>query len=120
MSLATPVDSLPTARTRSLSLIAVIASAFISTLTLAITTPFSSTLPFAITTPLLAVRLAAAGLSGGWIGLNTGAGAAAILLVSMATPWLGRRLGSFWALMLSIMVMALGVGLLPVWDGIVG
>jgi MFS family permease len=88
--------------------IAVIASAFISTLT------------FAIMTPLLAVRLAAAGLSGGWIGLNTGAGAAAILLVSMATPWLGRRLGSFSSLIVSILVMALGVGLLPVWDGKAG
>jgi len=108
MSLATRSDSIPTARDRSLSLIAVIASAFISTLT------------FAITTPLLAVRLAAAGLSGGWIGLNTGAGAAAILLVSMGTPWLGRRLGSYLALMLSILVMALGVALLPVCDGIVG
>src|ERR1700761_8752708 len=108
MSLATGSVSIPTARGRSLSLIAVIASAFISTLT------------FAITTPLLAVRLAAAGFSGGWIGLNTGAGAAAILLVSMATPMLGRRLGSFRALMLSILVMALGVGLLAVWDNRIG
>jgi MFS family permease len=108
MSLATGSVSIPTARGRSLSLIAVIASAFISTLT------------FAITTPLLAVKLAAAGFSGGWIGLNTGAGAAAILLMSMATPALGRRLGTFWALMLSILVMALGVGLLPVWDGKAG
>ena len=71
-------------------------------------------------TPLLAVRLAAAGLSGGWIGLNTGAGAAAILAVSMATPGLGRRLGSFSALIVSIVVMALGVGLLPIWDSKVG
>jgi MFS family permease len=108
MSLATDRAPVSTARGRSLSLVAVIASAFISTLT------------FAITTPLLAVRLAAAGLSGGWIGLNTGAGAAAILLVSMATPALGRRLGSFWALILSILVMVLGVGLLPVWDGKIG
>ena len=65
MSLATGSVSIPTSRDRSLSLIAVIVSAFISTLT------------FAITTPLLAVKLAAAGYSGGWIGLNTGAGAAA-------------------------------------------
>jgi MFS family permease len=108
MSLATGSASIPTARGRSLSLIAVIASAFISTLT------------FAITTPLLAVKLAAAGYSGAWIGLNTGAGAAAILLVSMATPMLGRRLGSFRALLLSILVMALGVGLLPVCDGKIG
>jgi MFS family permease len=108
MSLATPSTALPSAQGRTLSLVAVIASAFISTLT------------FAITTPLLAVKLAAAGLSGGWIGLNTGAGAAAILLVSMVTPALARRLGVFRALMLSILVMALGVGLLPVWDGIAG
>ncbi len=108
MSLATGNASISAARWRSLSLVAVIASAFISTLT------------FAITTPLLAARLAAAGFSSGWIGLNTGAGAAAILLMSMATPWLGRRMGSFWALMLSILVMALGVGLLPVCDGKVG
>ena len=105
---ATGSASIPTPRGKSLSLIAVIASAFISTLT------------FAITTPLLAVKLAAAGFSGGWIGLNTGAGAAAILLMSMATPALGQRLGSFWALLLSILVMALGVGLLPVCDGKVG
>ncbi len=91
---------------RTLSLIAVIVSVFISTLT------------FAITTPLLAVRLAAQGFGGGWIGLNTGAGAAAILLVTLITPWLGRRLGSFSALMASIAVMALGVGLLPVWTGV--
>ena len=83
MSLATGGAAIPSAQGRTLSLVAVIASAFISTLT------------FAITTPLLAVRLSAAGLSGGWIGLNTGAGAAAILLVSMVTPWLGRRLGGF-------------------------
>ena len=108
MSLATGRVSTQTPRDRSLSLIAVIASAFISTLT------------FAITTPLLAVKLSAAGYSGGWIGLNTGAGAAAILLMSMATPALGRRLGTFWALMLSILVMALGVGLLPLWNGEVG
>ena len=100
--------ALPTMQGRILSLVAVIASVFISTLT------------FAIITPLLAVRLAAAGLSGGWIGLNTGAGAAAILLVSIVTPWLGRKLGSFWALMLSILVMALGVGLLPVCKSLVG
>jgi len=68
----------------------------------------------------LAVKLAAAGYSGGWIGLNTGAGAAAILLMSMATPALGRRLGTFWALLLSILVMALGVGLLPVCAGKIG
>lgn len=91
---------------RTLSLVAVIASVFISTLT------------FAITTPLLAVRLAAQGFGGGWIGLNTGAGAAAILAVTLVTPWLGRRLGSFPALMVSILVMALGVGLLPLWQGI--
>src|SRR5215469_12258018 len=108
MSLATGSVPIPTARERTLSLVAVIASAFISTLT------------FAIMTPLLAVRLAAAGLSGGWIGLNTGAGAAAILAVSMATPGLGRRLGSFSALIVSIVVMALGVGLLPIWDSKVG
>ena len=102
MSLATSGTATPSAQERTLSLVAVIASAFISTLT------------FAITTPLLALRLAGAGLSGGWIGLNTGAGAAAILLVSMVTPSLGRRLGVFRALMLSILVMALGVGLLPV------
>jgi MFS family permease len=108
MSSTTGSKALPTAQGRTLSLVAVIASVFISTLT------------FAITTPLLAVRLAAAGLSGGWIGLNTGAGAAAILLVSMMTPWLGRRLGSFWALMLSILVMALGVGLLPICNGLAG
>lgn len=91
---------------RTLSLFAVIVSVFISTLT------------FAITTPLIAVRLAAEGYGGAWIGLNTGAGAAAILLVTLATPWLGRRLGSFPALILSILVMALGVGLLPVWHGL--
>jgi MFS family permease len=108
MSLATGRAAISSARGRTLSLVAVIASAFISTLT------------FAITTPLLAVRLSDAGLSGGWIGLNTGAGAAAILLVSMVTPWIGRRLGGFWALMLSILVMALGVGLLPVCDGLAG
>jgi MFS family permease len=108
MSLATGSVPIPTTRGRSLSLVAVITSAFISTLT------------FAITTPLLAVKLAAAGYSGGWIGLNTGAGAAAILLVSMATPMLGRRLGSFGALLLSILVMALGVALLPVCDGKIG
>jgi predicted MFS family arabinose efflux permease len=108
MSLATGSTAIPATQGRTLSLVAVIASAFISTLT------------FAVTTPLLAVRLAAAGLSGGWIGLNTGAGAAAILLVSMVTPWLGRRLGGFRALMLSILVMALGVGLLPVCDGLTG
>jgi MFS family permease len=107
-SLATDANAIPTAQGRTLSLVAVIASVFISTLT------------FAITTPLLAVRLAAAGLSGGWIGLNTGAGAAAILVVSMVTPWLGRRLGSFRALMLSILVMALGVALLPVCTGLAG
>jgi len=108
MSLATSGTATPSAQERTLSLVAVIASAFISTLT------------FAITTPLLALRLAGAGLSGGWIGLNTGAGAAAILLVSMVTPSLGRRLGVFRALMLSILVMALGVGLLPVCDGLAG
>ncbi len=90
---------------RALSLCAVIASVFISTLT------------FAVTTPLLAVRLAAEGFGGGWIGVNTGAGAAAILAVTLIAPWLGRRLGSFPALLASIGVMALGVGLLPVWTG---
>jgi len=88
---------------RALGLVAIIASVFISTLTLA------------IMTPLLAMKLAADGFGGGWIGLNAGAGAVAILLVSMITPWLGRRLGSFQALMLSILVMAVGVGLLPIW-----
>ncbi len=108
MSLVTGNASITAARRRFLSLVAVIASAFISTLT------------FAITTPLLAARLSAAGFSSGWIGLNTGAGAAAILLMSTATPWVGRRMGSFRALILSILVMALGVGLLPVCDGRVG
>lgn len=91
---------------RTLSLVAVIASGFISTLT------------FAIITPLLAVRLAAEGFGGSWIGLNTGAGAAAILIVTLITPALGRKLGSYGALMLSILVMALGVGLLPIWHSL--
>ena len=92
----------------TLGLVAVIASVFISTLT------------FAMMTPLLALRLAAEGVDGVGIGANAGAGAAAILLVTLFTPWLGRKLGGFRALMLSILVMALGVGLLPIFHSLTG
>jgi MFS family permease len=109
MPLSTSSDAAaPPRRGRAIGLAAIVASVFISTLTLA------------ILTPLLAMRLAAEGISGSWIGANAAAGSAGIFLVSLWTPWLGRKLGSFAALMLSILVMAIGVGLLPIFHSLAG
>ena len=59
---------------RRISLIAILASAFASTVT------------FAMSTPLLSMRLEAQGVSGSIIGLNTAVEAAAILFFTLATP----------------------------------
>jgi cyanate permease len=66
---------------RRVSLIAILASAFASTLT------------FAMSPPLLSMRREAQGHSGSLIGLNTAIEAAAILFFTLATPTLARRLG---------------------------
>lgn len=93
---------------RRVSLIAILASAFASTLT------------FAMSTPLLSMRLEAQGHSGSLIGLNTAIEAAAILFFTLATPTLARRLGSANALYLGVAIMTTAIALLPVWDSIEG
>jgi MFS family permease len=93
---------------RRVSLIAILASAFASTLT------------FAMSTPLLSVRLAAEGHSGSTIGFNTAIEAAAILFFTLATPTLARRLGVANALYLGVAIMTAAIALLPVWNSLEG
>jgi len=93
---------------RRVSLIAILASAFASTLT------------FAMSTPLLSVRLEAQGHSGSMIGLNTSVEAAAILFFTLATPTLARRLGVANALYLGVAIMTAAIALLPVWNSLEG
>ncbi|MGD9741379.1 MAG: MFS transporter [Dongiaceae bacterium] len=91
---------------RRLSLVGVLATAFVSTLT------------FAMSTPLLALNLEAAGIGAFWIGVNTATESAAILLFTLVTPALARRFGTTGALYIGIGVMAVGTGLLPVFRSI--
>lgn len=93
---------------RRISLIAILASAFASTLT------------FAMSTPLLSMRLEAQGVSGSIIGLNTAVEAAAILFFTLATPTLARRLGAANALYLGVAIMTAAIALLPIWNTIEG
>jgi len=93
---------------RRISLIAILASAFASTLT------------FAMSTPLLSMRLEAQGVSGSIIGLNTAVEAAAILFFTLATPTLARRLGAANALYLGVAIMTAAIALLPIWNSIEG
>jgi len=95
-----------TAGERRISLAAIIASIFVATLT------------FAISTPLLALRLEAAGVSGLWMGLNTATEAGAILVFTLATPAIARRIGTARALYLGVAVMTVGFGLLPVFPSL--
>jgi MFS family permease len=93
---------------RRISLIAILASAFASTLT------------FAMSTPLLSMRLEAQGVSGSIIGLNTAVEAAAILFFTLATPTLARRLGAANALYLGGALITAAIALLPIWNSIEG
>lgn len=91
---------------RRLSLAAILVSIFVATLT------------FAMSTPLLALRLEAAGVSGLWMGLNTATEAAAILVFTLLTPGLAKRLGTARSLHLGVAVMTIGVALLPVFPSL--
>jgi MFS family permease len=91
---------------RRISLAAILVSIFVATLT------------FAMSTPLLALRLEADGVSGLWIGLNTATEAGAILVFTLLTPAIARRLGTAPALHLGVAVMTLGVALLPVFPSL--
>jgi MFS family permease len=93
---------------RRVSLIAILASAFASTLT------------FAMSTPLLSMRLEAQGESGSMIGLNTAVEAAAILFFTLATPTVARRLGVANALYVGVAIMTAAIALLPVWNSLEG